>query len=325
MSEATTETSADAQPASAPHAARLPYPDTVDPNHIHWIYAVPIALVHLLALLAFVPWLFSWTGLIVMILGIHVFGQGITICYHRLLTHRAFKVPRWLERTWVVIALCCLEDTPAKWVSTHRLHHIHSDRKPDPHSPLVTFFWGHMGWLLRPNTQRRDVAVYHRYAHDVLDDPFYMALEKYPFTHLYIYLAHAALFFLVGLGVGWATTGLLMGGLQFGLSLLVWGALVRTVIVWHITWTVNSLSHVFGYQTYATGEESRNNWFVALITVGEGWHNNHHEDPSSASNQHKWWEFDISYYEIKLLEKLGLATNVIPAMPKRQANRAAGK
>ena len=120
-----------------------------------------------------------------------------------------------------------------------------------------------------------------------------------------------------------------MGGLQFGTSLLVWGALVRTVVVWHITWSVNSLSHLFGYKNHDTDDHSTNNWLVALLTVGEGWHNNHHHDPASASNQHRWWEFDITYYEIKLLEKLGLASKVIPPRHIRrkrsEARRAASK
>jgi sn-1 stearoyl-lipid 9-desaturase len=119
-------------------------------------------------------------------------------------------------------------------------------------------------------------------------------------------------FFLLGAAVGVVTTGSLLGGLHMGLSLLVWGVLLRTVVVWHITFSVNSLAHVAGYRNYSTGDDSRNNWLVALLTVGEGWHNNHHQDPSSASNQHRWWEVDVSYYQIKMLERLGLAWNVKP-------------
>jgi stearoyl-CoA desaturase (delta-9 desaturase) len=314
----------DALPAGA-CPDRLEYPETVDPKSINWIYLIPIASIHALSLFVLLPWLFSWTGVILCVLGIHFFGQGITICYHRLLTHRSFKVPTWLERAWVVVAICNLEDTPAKWVSTHRIHHIHSDRRPDPHSPLVNFLWSHMEWLFKENSQRRNAEVYHRFAHDVMQDRFFFTLEKFPFAHFYIYVAHAVLFFLVGLATGWALEGTAMAGLQFGLSILVWGVLLRTVIVWHITWTVNSLSHVFGYQTYETKDQSRNNWFVSLISVGEGWHNNHHYDQSSASNHHRWWELDISYYEIKLLEKLGLAWDVIPPHFERKRRAATGR
>jgi stearoyl-CoA desaturase (delta-9 desaturase) len=211
-----------------------------------------------------------------------------------------------------------MQDTPGKWVATHRFHHLHSDEKPDPHSPLVNFLWAHVGWLVIHNPATHNVAAYEKYARDLLEEPFYMRLEK-SLTWVWIYVAHAALFFVAGAALGWLSGG---EALRVGLSLLVWGVYVRTVLVWHITWSVNSLTHLFGYKTYTTGENSRNNWFVALITVGEGWHNNHHFDPASASVQHRWWEIDISYYEIKLLQWLGLATDVTPPKHRRLACRA---
>jgi len=274
---------------------------------------------HLLALLAAVPWFFSWTGLICLIAGVSVFGQlGVPVCYHRLLTHRSFRVPKWLERSFVTIALCSGQNTPARWVSWHRMHHQHSDETKDPHSPLVNFLWSHVGWLLFDNRATHSAASYYKYARDILDDPYYMYLEKHRAAAGCIYLAHALVFFLTGLAAGWASTGRSIAGLQFGLSLLVWGVIVRTVYVWHITWAVNSLSHLFGYRHYETGEQSRNNWFVALITGGEGWHNNHHHDPACASVQHRWWEIDLNYYFIKLLELLGLATHVVPRQHLRR-------
>lgn len=300
---------------------RLALPDTVEPGRIVWIYAIPIVTMHVLALAALVPWLFSWTGLIVMVVGVHVFGQAINVCYHRQLTHRSFKTPKWFEHLSVLVALCCMQDTPARWVTTHRLHHQESDQRPDPHSPLVNFLWAHVGWLIVHNHGTHNLSVYQKYARDLLDDPFYMRLEKNPLIVLMVYAAHAALYFLAGFGLGWVLWGGPAAGLQFGLSLLVWGVFVRTVAVWHITWSVNSLTHLFGYQSYETGEHSKNNWLVALFTVGEGWHNNHHYDQASASNQHRWWEFDVSYYEIRLLQLLGIATDVIP--PKHVRHRAA--
>ena len=141
-------------------------------------------------------------------------------------------------------------------------------------------------------------------------------------THLYIALAQLPVFFLVGFIVGWIGWGS-ASALQLGLSMIVWGVYVRIIAVWHITWSVNSLSHLFGYQNYETEEHSRNNWFVALLTVGEGWHNNHHEDPSTACLQHRWWEIDISYYEIKFLEWIGLASEVIEPRHLRRAARKA--
>ncbi|MEM7681266.1 MAG: fatty acid desaturase [Planctomycetota bacterium] len=305
-------------------AGRLPLPDTVEPGSIYWLYAIPIVGIHILALLAFVPWLFSWTGLIVMLLGVHVFGQGITIGYHRLLTHRSFRTPKWIEHGLVYLALFSMQDTPARWVATHRYHHKCSDEQPDPHSPLVHFLWAHVGWLVVRNRQHESMENYNRYAKDVLSDPWYMALEKDKWRAPAAYALHAIVIYAVGLAIGWAVTGAWMGGVQFGLSLLVWGVLVRTVAVWHITWSVNSLTHLFGYRNYDCKDHSTNNWLVALLTVGEGWHNNHHQDQGSASNQHRWWELDLSYYEIKLLEKLGLASHV-RAPRSRRASAAEPK
>jgi len=315
-------------PAEEPGAQpALPLPDTVIKGSINWPYAIAITSIHLAALAAIWPWTFSWTGLIVMIVGVHVFGQAINLLYHRVLTHHSCVLPKWLEHAFTIVALCCMEDTPAKWVATHRYHHLHSDEQEDPHSPLVAFFWGHVGWLLVVNKNTHNIHTYQKYASDILKDPFYMKLEK-SYVWVWIYLAHALAFFVAGYGLGWAIEGTAMGALQFGTSLLVWGAFVRTVVVWHITWSVNSLSHLFGYQNHATDDHSTNNWLVALLTVGEGWHNNHHHDPASASNQHRWWEFDITYYEIKLLEKLGLAKKVIPPRHirrQRSEERRAGK
>lgn len=287
-------------------------------RHVRWDYLVPILTMHLLALLVMVPWLFSWTGLIAFVLGVNVFGQlGVPIGYHRLLTHRSFRVPKWLERSFVTMALCCGQNTPARWVTWHRMHHQHSDCIDDPHSPLVAFFWSHVGWLLFEQGGTHSAASYYKYARDVLEDPFYMHLEKRRSTSIFIYLAHALVFFLAGLAVGALESGEPSVGLQFGLSLLVWGVILRTVYVWHITWAVNSLGHLFGYRNFDTNDESRNNWFVAIITGGEGWHNNHHGDPSSASVQHRWWECDLNFYIIKGLEWLGLASDVVSPRQRR--------
>jgi fatty-acid desaturase len=293
---------------------------------ILWVYLLPISVIHGLALLALMPWLFSWAGVVLMIVGVHVYGNlGINLGYHRLLTHRSFAVPKWLEYTLTVFALCCMQDTPVRWVATHRLHHNHSDEEGDPHSPLSDFVWGHIGWLFRKNPNVHDIAVYQKYARDLLADPFYMFLEKRPYWAGIVYLLHAGIYFAAGLFLGRLLSGTWSAGLQFGLSLLMWGVVVRTVAVWHITWSVNSLTHTFGYRNYSTEENSRNNWLVALVSAGEGWHNNHHHDPASASVQHRWWEFDISYYTIRALERVGLATRVIAPRHLRQAEDAAAQ
>jgi fatty-acid desaturase len=296
-----------------------------DFGRVRWDYIAPILTLHLLALLALAPWFFSWTGVVLLVIGVNVFGQlGVPIGYHRLLTHRSFRTPKWLERCFVTLALCCGQNTPARWVTWHRMHHQHADKHDDPHSPLVAFFWSHVGWLFYEKGGTHGPESYYKYARDVLDDPFYMYLEKNRFVSMGIYLVHALLFFVIGVAAGLATTGEWLAGLQFGLSVLVWGVIVRTVYVWHITWAVNSLSHIFGYRSYPTAEESRNNWFVALITGGEGWHNNHHHDPTSASVQHRWWELDLNYYIIKTLEWVGLATHVVPPLHRRARQALAG-
>jgi fatty-acid desaturase len=278
--------------------------------------------VHALACLAFLPWCFSWSGLAVAALGTTVFGTlGINLCYHRMLSHRSVEVPLWLERALTTIALCSLEDTPSRWVANHRLHHQHSDAEPDPHSPRDGVLWAHIGWLFEQAPQRRSWAFLERYARDILADDYYRSLERNPWMILVIYAAHAALFAASGFAAGWWLGGDRQHAVQLAASWLVWGVFVRTVLVWHVTWSVNSLTHLFGYRSYETGEDSRNNWLVALLAMGEGWHNNHHHDPASASVRHRWWEFDATYVVILLLERVGLATNVV--RPRHVRHRAA--
>lgn len=302
------------------YAVRLDRPAAVT-TRIAWRYAAPIAAMHLLALACFIPWLFSWTGVALLLVGTYFYGGlGINIGYHRLLAHRSFCCPLWLEHFLTAIALCCMEDAPGSWVATHRLHHNESDAKPDPHSPLVSFLWSHMGWLMIENREVRCLSAYERYARDILRDPFYMRLER-TLLPVWIYLGHGAIYFVAGYVTGRLMSGTVLGGLQFGVSLVAWGVVLRTVCVWHISWSVNSLTHLYGYRTYETRENSRNNWLVALLTTGEGWHNNHHADPTSASNAHRWWELDGMYAIIRLLELCGLATHV--NRPKHLRRRAA--
>lgn len=293
-----------------PAKRRLLLPEAVDRRRVVWPYALTIGIGHALALLALLPWFFSWTGVVLTLAGTYVFGcLGINLCYHRLLTHRGLVCPKWLEYSFAVLGLCCAQDTPARWVAVHRRHHEHSDQRDDPHSPLVNFLWGHVGWMLVENRDLARLGIYDRYAKDILRDPFYRRLER---TLLYphIVLASWAVFFLGGFVAGLLGGGTFVEAVQFGASLLVWGVFVRTVLVWHITWSVNSLSHLWGYRTYETGEDSRNNWFVAVITSGEGWHNNHHADPRSASHGHGGREIDLIFAFVRLLEWMGLAKNV---------------
>ncbi len=298
----------------------LPWPaSTIDPTLIRWRYLLAIPGVHLLACLAFFPWFFSWTGVVLAVLGLYVFGTlGINLCYHRLLTHQGMVAPKWLEHGLALLGVCAMQDTPACWAAMHRIHHKHSDDRPDPHSPLVNFFWGHCGWLMFENREFLNVNCYQRFTRDLLRDPFYLKLER-NMNWLRIYTAHALLFFLAGFAIGWSTGGTAMAGVQFGASLVVWGVFARTVLTWHITWSVNSVTHVWGYRNYETNDNSRNNVLVGLWSNGEGWHNNHHADQRAAAHGHRKWEFDVTWLTIRLLEKLGLVTNVVRPRCWKQA------
>lgn len=291
---------------------RLQPPEATQPLRVYWVYAIALVLVHALALLAFVPWLFSWAGVIAAILGHFTFGMlGITVGYHRLLTHQGFTCPKWFEHFLAILGICTLQDSPARWVAIHRIHHKHSDEQQDPHSPLVSFFWGHMGWLFVQSRDHGNVNCYERYVRDLLKDPFYLKLERNSFW-LGVYGLHAMAFLLAGFVGGWAYSGSLLEGFRMGLSLLVWGVFVRTIAVLHGTWAVNSITHIWGYQNYKdTGDNSRNSFLVALISHGEGWHNNHHADQRAASHGHRWWEFDMSWWIIRGLEFVGIAKNVV--------------
>ncbi|MCA9235993.1 MAG: fatty acid desaturase [Planctomycetales bacterium] len=329
MATTTTEPSAeydiDEQPQphdETPAAERtLPWPATAtNPVRVRWRYAIGIPLVHVLACLAFFPYFFSWTGVVLAVLGLYVFGTlGINLCYHRLLTHQGFVVPKKLEHALAVLGVCTLQDTPACWVAMHRIHHRHSDEQPDPHSPLVAFLWGHCGWLMFVNRDFVNINYYQKYTRDLLRDPFYLNLER-GWKWLFIYLASMAVFFLAGFGIG-AASGGLAAGVQFGASLVVWGVFVRTIATWHITWSVNSVTHVWGYRNYETSDNSRNNILVGLWSNGEGWHNNHHADQRAAAHGHKWWEFDVTWITIRVLEKLGLARDIV--RPKSWKDSAA--
>jgi stearoyl-CoA desaturase (delta-9 desaturase) len=278
---------------------------------VRWAFAIGIVLVHLLACLAFVPYFFSWTGVVLALLGLYVYGTlGINLCYHRLLTHQGFETSKWIERLFVFLGICCFQGPPARWVAIHRIHHQQSDHEDDPHSPWVDLIWGHVGWIVVANRDLSNLDFYERYARDILRDRFYRRCE-HPSLWVGLYMLHAAVYLLVGLVVGGLLSGTLSGAVQFGASLLVWGVLVRTVLVWHITWSVNSLTHLWGYQAYETGENSRNNWFVALISNGEGWHNNHHADQRAAAHGHRWWEFDVTWITIRAMAAVGLAKDVI--------------
>jgi stearoyl-CoA desaturase (delta-9 desaturase) len=295
---------------------RLGLLDPATPLRVNVRVFRAIAGFHLLALLACVPWLFSWSGLAWAVAGLYLFGTlGINIGYHRLLTHRGFACPRWLEHGLSVLGACCWQGTPMNWVAVHRMHHQHSDDSGDPHCPRRSFFWGHMGWFLIYDPALYNLSTYDRYARDLFADRFNKWMER-PRVWRSIHAAQWAAFFLVGAVVGGLWTWSPVGALQLGLSWLVWGVFLRTVAVWHITWSVNSVTHLWGYRNFDTKDDSRNNWLVGLVSNGEGWHNNHHAEPRCAAHGQRWFELDFSYLTIRGLELVGLAWDVI--RPRRR-------
>jgi fatty-acid desaturase len=210
--------------------------------------------------------------------------------YHRLLTHRGYHVPRWLEYLLAVCATLSLEGGPLVWVATHRVHHHHTDRMGDPHSPREGGWWSHAGWVLHGAGADAEPLLLAKYAPDLMKDAFYRRLNRYHWVPLTL-LA----FILLAVG-GW--------------PMVLWGIFLRVTLGLHATWLVNSATHMWGSRRFATRDDSRNNWWVALLTGGEGWHNNHHAHPVSARHGLVWYEFDLNYYGIWILGRLGLAKGI---------------
>jgi len=271
---------------------------TVPRLRLKWDSIILMALMHVTAI-GWAATTFSWPAFWVFFALQLVTGMlGITLCYHRLLAHRSFHVPKPLEYLLALFACLAFQNGPVKWVAVHRLHHAYSDRPQDPHSPNRGFWWAHVGWLLVYDELIDNWDRYAKWAPDLARDPVHRFLNR---THGAYQFLLAGLLFAIG---GW--------------PFVVWGIFVRTVFVWHGTWLVNSAAHIWGYRTYRTGELSTNNWWVALITYGEGWHNNHHAYLSSAAHGLRWWEVDITYALIRLLKAVGLARDVRVATPQEQ-------
>lgn len=306
---------ADAVSASS---ARLLRPEKVDKDsRIMWEYVIPVIVLHLLIPLAFLPYFFSWWGVLFLPIGNYFFTSlGIGAGYHRLLTHRGFTCPRWLEYFLTTLGVCSFQDSPARWVLVHRVHHQHSDHRPDPHTPKVSCYWAHMGWLFVDNRELSTATAYDKYARDVMRDRYYLWLQR-GINWVLVYFMHALVIIALGALVGWLWTGTTAGTLQMTAQYAMWGVIMRTVFTWHVTWGINSFSHMWGYRNYQTREDSRNNWLFALLTNGEGWHNNHHADPRSAQHGHRWWEIDLTYVTLALLEKVGLVKDLV--RPNRSA------
>jgi sn-2 palmitoyl-lipid 9-desaturase len=259
---------------------------------LSWVNVGFFAAIHGLALLA--PWFFSWSALGVMIFLHWLFGSiGICLGYHRLLTHRSFQVPQWLEYGFALLGALAMQGGPGFWVAGHRQHHLHTeDWDKDPYSAKRGFWWSHMLWILYPTPESFEPQVYRRFAPDLEKHAFYRWLDRY---FLVLQLPVLALLYAIG---GW--------------SFVIYGGFLRAVVLWHSTWLINSAAHITGYRSFTeTGDNSRNLWWIALLTYGEGWHNNHHAHPNAAPAGRTWWEVDMTWWVIQGLEKVGLAKRVV--------------
>ncbi|ARV60311.1 acyl-CoA desaturase [Nostocales cyanobacterium HT-58-2] len=267
-----------------------------------WPNILFLAAVHLAALFVFLPSNFSWAAVSLALFLHWVTGcLGITLGWHRLVAHRSFQVPKYLEYLLVFFGSLSCQGSPIDWIGLHRNHHMHSDQELDQHQASKGFWWSHIGWMLH---EVPAPIIMERYVKDILDDQFYHFLEKY---FLGIQFILAVLLYLLG---GW--------------SFVVWGIFVRLVLSYHCTWLVNSAAHMFGYRTYDCGDRSTNCWWVALLTYGEGWHNNHHAFQYSARHGLQWWEIDLTWIIIWFLQQTKLARKVqvaketkwkMPSMP----------
>ncbi|MEM6798593.1 MAG: fatty acid desaturase [Planctomycetota bacterium] len=271
---------------------------------IDWPTAIWIGLAHVIALAA--PFYFSWQALVTCLVLCVVTGSfGVCMGYHRLLTHGSFKTYRPIR--WLLALLGGLsgEGSALTWVANHRKHHAFSDKEGDPHSPRDGKWWSHMLWFMPNRGQRWHKELLKKYAPDMLKDRMMVVL------HWMFLPAHVIVgvgLFLLGYFGQWMG---LDGGWASGLSMLAWGTGVRMVYVFHVTWFVNSATHIWGYRNYETSDDSKNLWWVGLLAVGEGWHNNHHAFQRVASQGHKWWEIDVTYWVILAMEKVGLAWDVV--------------
>jgi fatty-acid desaturase len=275
------------------------------PNRLrtNWPTTAVLILFHIGAVAAL--FMFSWKAFAVAaVLYCVATGLGISMGYHRLHTHRSYKVPLWIDHFFAVCGALTLEGGPLFWVATHRIHHQKSDQPGDPHSPREGAWWAHVGWIIFGEANHNNTQKMAKYAPDLAKDPFHVWLNNYHWVPMVI-------------------LGLLLLALG-GLPMMLWGICLRVVAGLHATWLVNSATHLWGGRRFDTRDDSRNNWWVALITFGEGWHNNHHAHPASARHGLAWYEFDPSWLLISTLKFFGVARSVkVAKLDSRIAEREA--
>ena len=270
-----------------------------DPNRVDWLRVLPFVALHLACFAAY------WVGVsaiavLVALLMYLVRMFAITGFFHRYFSHRAFRTSRSMQLLFAVVGASAAQRGPLWWASHHRHHHLHADDTQDAHSPHQSgFLWAHALWFLA----RRNFATRHELVAELARYPELRFLDRFD---VLVPLALAFAMYILGAWLGGAYPELGTGGWQ----MLVWGFCISTVALYHATFTVNSLAHSFGRRRYATRDHSRNNWWLAILTLGEGWHNNHHHYPGAARQGFFWWEIDITYYGLRLLEMAGLVRDL---------------
>jgi fatty-acid desaturase len=258
-------------------------------DEVNWVTTIFMTLFHVGAIASL--FFFTWKAFFVSIaLWWVATSLGIGIGYHRLLTHRGYKTSKGVEYILTTCATLALEGGPIAWVATHRIHHQFSDHEGDPHSPRDGKWWAHMGWILMGRSMHHDTETLSHYVPDLAKDKFQIWITKFHYVPM----------------IALAVLLLALGGLPF----LLWGVFLRTVVGLHATWLVNSATHSWGKRRFATRDLSTNSWWVALLTWGEGWHNNHHAHPVSARHGMRWFEIDFNWYGIWMMKKMGLAREV---------------
>jgi len=279
-------------------------------DRIDWLRAAPFVLLHVGCVAAL------WTGVSGTALGVAGLAYAVrmfalTAFYHRCFSHRTFRASRAVQFVFALIGAACVQRGPLWWAAHHRNHHKAADTSRDPHSPSVHgFLWSHMGWFLTPRAFRTDLER----VPDLARYPELRWLDRYDVTAPVLLAAamYALGALLQRLDPGLRTTGPQM---------LVWGFVISTVVLFHVTVTINSLAHRYGSRRFATPDDSRNNLWLALLTFGEGWHNNHHRFPGCARQGFLWWEVDLTWYGLRLLAVLGLVRGLKP-LPARVLARA---
>jgi len=266
----------------------------------NWATIITMIIFHVLSVVAL--FYFTWSALAVTVFLWWLTGSpGIGMGFHRLLTHRGYKTPKAVEYFLTVCGVMTLEGGPISWVATHRIHHAHTDEPGDPHSPRDGKWWSHIGWILQGTAQQYPDHILKRYAPDLWKDPVHRFLNTFYYVPLVI------------LGLALAAAG--------GWAWVLWGVFFRVTYGLHATWLVNSATHLWGSQRFESGDDSKNNWWVALLSFGEGWHNNHHAQPAAAKHGIAWYEVDFNWWGIRTLQALGLATDI--KLPKEHLQQRA--